>query len=88
MYDDESGGLGWNCKLYIQGIVTSINGNMFTITHNDYDTDLDDATTTVIVPAGTDVSTFLKVGDNVIVGGDIMPDGSVHAYGVTKFNGQ
>ena len=72
----------------INGIVTSISGNTFTVTHNDYDTDLDDATTTIIAPAGTDVGTFLKVGDHVIVGGDIMPDGSVHAYGVTKFNSQ
>jgi len=72
----------------INGIVTGISGNVFTVTHNDYDTDLDDATTTIIVPAGTDVSTFLSVGDHVIVGGDVMPDGSIHAYGVTKFGGQ
>jgi hypothetical protein len=72
----------------VQGTVTSIDGNMFTIRHDDYDTDIDDATTTIMAPAGVDVSNFLQLGDHVLVGGDIMSDGSVHAYGVTKFQTQ
>lgn len=68
----------------LQGIVTSVNGTMFTITHDSFDTDNDEATTTIIAPM--DISGFLTVGDHVFVAGDIMQDGEIRAYGVTKFS--
>ncbi len=69
----------------IQGTVTSIMGNTFTIGHDDYDPDMDEATTTIVAPPGTTVNDFLKIGDHVLVAGDILPTGELQAYGVTKF---
>ncbi len=69
----------------IQGTVTSITETTFTVMHDEYDTDLQDATTTIVAPAHVRLTDFLHVGDHVIVAGDVLPSGDVQAYGVTRF---
>ena len=51
-----------------RGSVTSIQGNVIVITHNDSDHDADDGTRTIILPSGYSTST-LNIGDRVYVFG-------------------
>ena len=73
-------------KGIVRGVINSINGNTFIISHNDGDTDADDGTWTVIVPLGSDVSS-LYIGEKVYVAG-VIKDGKVEAYGVGVMKGE
>jgi hypothetical protein len=65
-----------------QGTVTAIGPGVFIL---DRDEDNDEASTTrVIVPPGVDISSYIQVGDHVLVGGTLT-GGEVQAYGFRKF---
>lgn len=69
-----------NQKGVFTGTVTAIQGNVISITYNDYDNDQDDNIDSIIVSSDIDISS-LKVGDIVYVAGTI--DGhTLRAYGI------
>lgn len=67
-----------------RGLVQSVEGNIITIIHNDYDSDLDDGLVRVIAPSGIDLSSMIKIGDEVFVAGDATTSSQIRAYGITK----
>ena len=67
-----------------RGVISSIQGDQFIVSHNDGDRDTDDGTSTVIVPPGFDTSA-LHVGEHVYVAGKQILD-EVNAYGIQEFN--
>ncbi|MDR3571671.1 MAG: hypothetical protein P4L81_05780 [Candidatus Pacebacteria bacterium] len=57
-----------------RGTITAITGDQITVSHNDYDRDLDDRALTIALPAGYATST-LSIGEQVFVLG--TPNGPV-----------
>ncbi len=70
-------------KDVFQGVVSSINGNVFTIQANDYDHDADDGIRKVVAPPDDQIGSSLKVGDKVFVAGDEQ-NGTIYAYGIKQ----
>ncbi|HEY4509281.1 MAG TPA: hypothetical protein VJC13_03355 [Candidatus Paceibacterota bacterium] len=72
----------------VHGEVISINGSELVLRRDDYD-DYGFATASstlrVVAPISLKVGTFLQVGDEVFVAGDII-NGEIHAYGIRKIN--
>ena len=66
-----------------RGVISSIHSNEFFITHDDKDSDTDDGTSTIVVPAGFDTAT-LHVGERVYIAGTLV-QGVVDAYGIQEF---
>lgn len=66
-----------------RGVVTGINGNEFTLQHDDHDTDNDHGTWTVVAPPGLNLGNYLKVGDHVFVAGPSV-NGTIRAEGIQK----
>lgn len=67
-----------------RGVVSSIEGNTFTIMHYDYDYPSNGTLVKVIAPNGVKVANLLKVGDQVFVGGEATTSSQIKAYGVNK----
>lgn len=65
-----------------RGTISSLQGNGFIITHNDYDKDSDDGTSTIMAPSGFDTGN-LRVGEDVYVAGRLLR-GVVYAYGIQE----
>jgi hypothetical protein len=63
-----------------RGIVVSIDKDSFIIEHNDYDMDRNNGQIRVVVPATTDITKMIKIGDEVFVAGDAT-NSEIHAYG-------
>lgn len=67
-----------------KGKVVSVATTTFVIKEDDGEDD--DDTRTIIAPPGINISTFLKVGDDVIVASKNV-NGTFYAYGIQKFSG-
>ena len=67
-----------------RGVISSIQGNQFTVAHDDKDKDTDDGTSTVAAPTGFDM-TKLQVGERVYVAGNLVQS-VVQAYGIQEFS--
>lgn len=70
-------------KDIFQGVITSIDGNIFTIQANDYDHDADDGMRKVVISPDSQIGTPLKVGYSVFVAGELENE-VIHAYGVQQ----
>ena len=70
-------------KAFIEAIISSVQGNTFVITHDDQDRDTDDGTSTIMVPAGFDMTT-LHIGERVYVAGKLIR-AVVYSYGIQEF---
>lgn len=66
-----------------RGIISSVQGNTFILTHDDQDKDTDDGTSTIMVPAGFDMTT-LHTGERVYVAGKLIR-AVVYSYGIQEF---
>ena len=69
-----------------RGVIQSTASSSFVITRDDRDRDSDDGTWRIIPPAQFDFTKLPPKGTRVYVGGDIQPNGVVHAYGIQTFN--
>lgn len=66
-----------------RGEVVSIASSTFVISHNEYDTDDNYGTVRVLVPSGFVIDTFLSIGDEVFIAGDVV-NNDIKAYGIQK----
>ena len=68
----------------LRGLVVSVGGDYLVIRHFDFDMDDGLNEEKVYLPSGMNVSSFIKIGDEVFVAGEVASGTEIRAFGVRK----